>query len=645
MSSYFIPGLSAAQKTRLREYGVEFYDFTLGNEEGAILQDGYIEAAMTILGAKIVSRRDTNYDGIQRLKIDDRNLPGESSGQSAEVTAEKWQNGSKNKNGMMNVAKHVLLPYLQQDIVLHNPNNVAAPIEDGKLHIHIYSSPAPCARGVTPPEQLWGIPVQCRDGAWPASGRGTAIWYQPANYAVAELVGPNNLYIHHNLVRNGSEYDEMIFAAILRETLRLLRPSQPPERARRLFVDECSKSFVRALADAGRTEGDARELGKDLQKLVRAAEKEEQKVFRNEGVSLEQFGEEYDGLLAIPKVKDVRVENGAIVVYTRVLYARDDRSGVYHEIGAFKIHLDPNRTSPLWFNQTRLVHGMKPDQHAPHVWSNGTACLGSTEVVFAQLFSTRQWAIAAQLAIEFVEKANTVNDIAGQRVHCWPAASTSAALSAEGAPAKPDLRDVQHQKFRQEYIAACSSRVTELVQQSRKDLISYRKQIEELQFKIVRRMRTDHILRCKAAGEQFCDREQLGREFDALLKSPRVTGVTIVPGQVLVYTDKLSCTDPRTGQRHELGNFLIGIFTDGQSDCVQWVNLSRQVDGCLRRQHAPHVVASGRACFASVREAFPDLIANLQFSIVAQLAIDFIEQVNVDDPAGKQIIKWPLATN
>ena len=39
----------------------------------------------------------------------------------------------------------------------------------------------------------------------------------------------------------------------------------------------------------------------------------------------------------------------------------------------------------------------------------------------------------------------------------------------------------------------------------------------------------------------------------------------------------------------------------------------------------------------------PDLIANMQLSAIATLAIDFIEQVNVEDAAGERIDQWPVS--
>ncbi len=117
----------------------------------------------------------------------------------------------------------------------------------------------------------------------------------------------------------------------------------------------------------------------------------------------------------------MRVEGDSIVVFTEILNCRDNRTGYLHEIGAFKIELPFGGTSPIWTNLTRRVHGYKADQHSPHIWAEGNACLGNAPSIFPDLFANRQFAVAAPIAIEFVENANT-NDPAGKHISSWPLA-------------------------------------------------------------------------------------------------------------------------------------------------------------------------------------------------------------------------------
>lgn len=203
--------------------------------------------------------------------------------------------------------------------------------------------------------------------------------------------------------------------------------------------------------------------------------------------------------------------------------------------------------------------------------------------------------------------------------------------------------DAVHAKFRQQYIAASSRRSEELFAQTREALIQLRQKTESLQTSIVLELRAAAMAERKAKGLAPIDREAYAREFDALAQVPKVRAVLSEPGSINIYTEMLHSSDPRTGKRHEIGAFVIKIYLDGQADGVRWFNLTRRINAARNQQQAPSVLTSGRACFAEIRESFPDLIANMQLSAIATLAIDFIEQVNVEDAAGERIDQWPVS--
>lgn len=668
MNNYFIPGLSPAQKEKLKSVYVHYCDFTMGSEAGVVIEHDYFEAALQILEAKVSTLADSIYQGIQRVVIEDRSLP---TTVGPRVSAGTWT--GKNQKGLLLVAEQVFVPFVQMDVVISSPRNVVAPQNDGRFHIHLYSSPAPCNNGAAVPNTIWGLRVSCTTTAWPASRRGVAIY--DGSYAVAELVGGNNLYVHHDLANTGSIDEQHLFAELLQRVLSLINSKQSPEQARRLFIDECSQGILRYLPEALAVEraiaaqsppapGDAaptasspgprrtaleekiRKLNGDLSKLVREARLEELKLFRNEGMTPELFGEEYEALLKVKQVTDVRVEGGKIVVYTTTLKARDPRNHQLHEIGAFKIVLDPQRTSPQWFNQTRLVNALFELQQAPHVWNSGNACLGNTEAIFADLFAQRQWSVAAQVAIRFIESVNLVNDRAGPYIVNWPACAEDPAVQ----PTEPPNQqlDAQHMAFRQEYINACASRLKELCREASESLVSLRKQIEALQAELVGQLRIAMILQRRCARARLVDRDELAGEYENVLAVPKVRSIQAEPGVITVFTEPLHCKGPNPQQSedqpsvvdHEIGSFHIKIFLDGQADLLRWYG-SQKISACCSNQQAPLVLNSGRACLSDLREAFPDLIANFQIATLVQLAIDFIEQVDVEHPAGKHFTRWP----
>jgi hypothetical protein len=93
---------------------------------------------------------------------------------------------------------------------------------------------------------------------------------------------------------------------------------------------------------------------------------------------------------------------------------------------------------------------------------------------------------------------------------------------------------------------------------------------------------------------------------------------------------------------HEIGAFDIQIPTNGSSD-IRWFNRTRKVDGYREGMNAPHVWAAGNACLGNTEALFPKLTAKRDFASAVQVAVAFIEYVNVDDPAGKLIHHWPYA--
>lgn len=641
MINYFIPELSTAQAEKLRGASISFYDFTLGDERGVMIEEGKLLATLEVLQANIAKQDPTSYDGVVRVKIE--GYLAVSAEPDTGILSGTWK--GQNKDGMAQIAAQVLKPRLGKPIMIHNPQKAVSPIDDGRFHVHIYSSPVTCksGAGVSVPATVWGIPSISKGNAWPASGQGRVILNETGSYAIAELVGENNLYIHQDLAANATADDLALFSHVLTRTIHMLEPRLPEDSLRALFVEECRKCFTLALLlQANGTAGGeetGRSAAKALLQQIRATRLEEQRLLRHESMSLERFGIEYDNLLKVPKVTDVKVENGEIRVFTRTLYCRDGY-GNWREIGAFRISLNPKEKSPRWHNLTRQVNAFKVGMQAPHVWPEGHACLGNTVTTFETLFNSQQWAIAAALAIEFVESVN-IGDAAGKHIGSWPLGTPPADVEAKTEAE----HDEAHQAHRSKYMLACASRMDELVVQMRGGLIEKRKEIERLEAQLVQVLRIRQIESRRKQGLTLCDSAQFAREFETLRKMPKVQEVRVEPRSLCLITDTLVAVHPKTGDKHSIGRFKITIQMDGHGDSIRWICLDATTHGCVRNQQAPQVLQSGRAVMSEIKESFAELIAAAQFSTVAQMAIDFIEQVNVDEPGGAHLSKWPQASN
>lgn len=432
MMNFFLP-LTAERKAKVLQMHPSACPMRLGDQDGVLIEESLLASTLEALGARVKSEKESGFEGIKSLVLSfrrarsaERAPPPAATG--FQISTSSWR--GYHQEGITLAVREILLPAVKRDVCIHTPGKrYAEALRDGRFHIWVHSGCHPESRLATrAPATIWGIPLDSQDEHFTPSGRGQEIADHATAFVVAELVG-DNLFVHCDLTRAGTVEELRIFRLVLHHCLDRMSsdPRECRARWRPLFIDECSKAVARTLMTKATASGpgkDAREIARELPKLVRRASAGEQKLLRGE-VKLdgEALGAEYDGLLKIPKVKDVRADHEAILIHTHTLYCVDPRSGRRHEIGKFiiKLFTDGRADGVRWYNQTRLVDALKPDMHAPHVWANGSACLGNTKDIFPKLLAERQYAVAAQLAIEFVENANT-DDPAGMYVSYWPRA-------------------------------------------------------------------------------------------------------------------------------------------------------------------------------------------------------------------------------
>jgi len=190
------------------------------------------------------------------------------------------------------------------------------------------------------------------------------------------------------------------------------------------------------------------------------------------------------------------------------------------------------------------------------------------------------------------------------------------------------------------YINVCGARIKEQLSQAAGVFSSRREALPPLTRRFVDLTRLSYFGGSSLPGSQR--RQEFLDELERLRALPRVTDVQVIKGAVLVYTDTLYGLSPTTGRRHELGQFLIYIHMDGRGGGVRWFNSSRRLNGVRPNMNAPNVYEDGSCCTDEMNQTFLELIARCEFSVVAELAIQFVETVN-DDQIGKHIESWPAA--
>lgn len=447
MKSYFLSELSRDALIKLQTAAIPVCEFGLDDEGvGFMFGESDLAQALRALNAEVASEEPTSYEGIVRATLRPRSAEAAPAAPTpkpaATVTVASWE--GKNQSGFKKAIEEILLPVLGWDIILDVPHKShCAPAQDGCFHIHIWSSPSG-GNDQKIPRTMWGVGVSCRDDGFAPSGMGQAI-VDNANWPVAELLGNEDvgwdLYIHHDICHHGSDEETAIFRCLLEEVVVELSAT-PEEKAERLrcqaeerrvqsraaYTKECSARFEKTVAGTKKAiidgEAEVARLQQALIKKIREVQGAERKLKQLEscrGGELEKYGQEFDKLLAVPKVRDVQVADGVVKVFTDTLYCVDPRSGKRHEIGAFRIEILTTGANGgvRWYNLTRRVDGYKNGQMAPHIWSEGSACLGTTAEIFPELIGNYEFAAAAMVAIQFAESVNT-DDAAGKYIVRWP---------------------------------------------------------------------------------------------------------------------------------------------------------------------------------------------------------------------------------
>lgn len=200
--------------------------------------------------------------------------------------------------------------------------------------------------------------------------------------------------------------------------------------------------------------------------------------------------------------------------------------------------------------------------------------------------------------------------------------------------------DEAYLKARKAYIKASSARLKDTIDRAQALLKSKREALLPLQNRVFAVARQVHV-----TSEQVDEnalRRRYADEYLRMRQLPHVTGVRVTKDLLMVYTDTIHATVAGGGERHELGQFMFMVRVDGHGDQpFRMYNLTRRVHGIRESMNAPYVLSDGTGLVAEVQETLIELIAQFEFATAVELAIQFLETVNEDDPA-RFISSWPV---
>jgi hypothetical protein len=194
---------------------------------------------------------------------------------------------------------------------------------------------------------------------------------------------------------------------------------------------------------------------------------------------------------------------------------------------------------------------------------------------------------------------------------------------------------------RRNYIEACRARLEEVRQQARNSAQPVFEELKKAERQFVRLSRQNAILNNTLSDDELVAR--FNEDIEQIRGTEKVVDVRVIPNSVLIYTDTLYAAAPDSGVRHEIGKFLIWVRLDEVNAGVYWFNSSRRVDGARNDMNAPYVYNDGRASSDDTKQAFLDMIARCELGPIADLAIQYIETVNPENPLTAYLENWPRA--
>jgi hypothetical protein len=146
----------------------------------------------------------------------------------------------------------------------------------------------------------------------------------------------------------------------------------------------------------------------------------------------------------------------------------------------------------------------------------------------------------------------------------------------------------------------------------------------------------------KIGGESMVTEEMSKQCYEQLKSTAHVKSIMFGKNFTFrVETDTLYCYNPRAKTTHEIGAFLVKVDPNAALErSIIWTNKTRKDP---RAGHpAPHVHPDGHACLGNMTEALPSVMGSLDIVVITQLAIQFIESVNIDDPFGQHLEYFPV---
>lgn len=592
----FVRWLTEEQKEKLRLASIPYTPSSVATgEDGLSFSPQSFARAKRLLGARVVEVFKSSNRNVEEAVLTfscrrDHALRGFKTEVAGSIKWYDLRRRLKHRR-LATFIDEVLMPSVRKDIVVHlQHGRHADPATDGKFHVYLYSTPTNHNQHAYIPNRLLGAQFGNQTAALVASGTGVPVLEPLTNFAVAELVD-NNLYVHLDIV-NGRNL-------IARRGL-LLRILQQVE---------------------GELAAD-----KFLEDLIGSVKAENEIVLEGETADFRVEGEGITGRRLVVLSSLVREILTPVVRSNVIIRDCNGQNAAPVDDGKFRIFM---HSSPI-----------------------GAPCMNAPEQIWGHRMIKREAAFAPSAhGVPLIDDNGfIVGEIVGRNLYLHMhyihfGAKLEAALAAklllevrkevQAAAVEAD-EDAIKRRVAEHYVQECTRQyaVGKALKVSAGDLAAAQSDFHgHLRGALLEEF---DLLRLQAAPA-----EEIGREFDELTQLANVTGVKVEGDKIVVSTDVLYCVHPRSHVRYEIGAFDIQICTS--TNMIKWFNKTRKVSGGSGKMNAPHVDPNGNACMGNTKDLFPALIQKREFASAVQLAIAFVEAVNLEDNWGAYITNWPVA--
>lgn len=138
------------------------------------------------------------------------------------------------------------------------------------------------------------------------------------------------------------------------------------------------------------------------------------------------------------------------------------------------------------------------------------------------------------------------------------------------------------------------------------------------------------------AKENSNTEAEIAREYERLKSIDKVEFVSVDRNYLVVYTNEIICTNPKSKTRHLIGRCKI-MFDPSSPQAVNVKNLDRRVG---YHDH-PHI-QNTRPCMGNFGEILRPLMENGHFAAAVGAVLSYLETCNPEDQWGATIVNWPV---